>query len=97
VTAPAVIIPPFTFKACSACGRGYTREEWLALPLVGIQPDLGGGSMELRNCVCRSTLAVDRCWHCEALVGDSEGSRCECRVIVTCAECGPAKHLGCNP
>src|SRR5690242_16378546 len=47
-----------TFKRCTACGHPYTREEWLALPLVGeISDEVERG--EHRNCSrCASTIAV---------------------------------------
>lgn len=42
---------------CS-CGAVYTLDAWDALPLVGVQRIPGEGSLELRNCTCRSTCAV---------------------------------------
>lgn len=45
-------------KTC-ACGRSYSRETWARLPLVGEMPDGDGGTLILRDCVCRSTIAVD--------------------------------------
>lgn len=54
------------FKSC-ACGRSFTREEWLALPFVGVgfydtDGDDGGPNddteaHESRNCPCGSTLS----------------------------------------
>jgi hypothetical protein len=44
-------------KVCRCCGRAHDAEKWQALHLVGIQesePDL-----ELRNCLCGSTLALE--------------------------------------
>lgn len=47
------------FKACG-CGRSYTRDQWHRLALVGIQlVDDEMGPLELRNCPCGSTHAVD--------------------------------------
>ena len=45
-------------KRCS-CGRAHTSEEWLKLPLVGLQRFPWGEVLELRNCVCGSTRAVE--------------------------------------
>lgn len=48
-------------KACS-CGRVYSPAEWLKLPLVGIQTFEGDDAppaLELRNCICKSTMAVE--------------------------------------
>jgi hypothetical protein len=44
-------------KECG-CGRQYSRETWSTLRLVGRQGD-DDGAIELRDCVCRSTIAVD--------------------------------------
>lgn len=51
-------------KVCS-CGRKYTRAAWKMLPYVGrtyVPADEEGPAddFELRNCVCRSTITVDR-------------------------------------
>lgn len=43
-------------KRC-ACGRVHDSYAWAALPYVGIQEG-DGYALELRNCPCRSTLAV---------------------------------------
>lgn len=45
-------------KECG-CGRQYSRETWDQLHLVGRMPDGEGGELELRDCVCKSTIAVD--------------------------------------
>jgi hypothetical protein len=43
-------------RRCSCCGL---LVEWERLPLLGYQ-DMGDGSWaELRNCTCRSTLAIE--------------------------------------
>jgi CheY-like chemotaxis protein len=39
-------------KRCS-CGREYTRSGWVALPRIGEM-----GAVELRNCVCGSSIAL---------------------------------------
>lgn len=41
------------FKVCPCCRREHTRLDWLMLPWVGLFEGL-----ELRNCHCRSTIAV---------------------------------------
>jgi len=43
--------------ACS-CGRVYTKDEWARLPLAGIQYLSWGEVLELRNCSCTSTIAM---------------------------------------
>jgi hypothetical protein len=43
-------------KAC-ACGLTHSAASWRELPLIGRQDD-GVEVLELRNCACRSTLAV---------------------------------------
>lgn len=47
-------------KRC-ACGRRHAPLEWLTLPLVGVWPEeeTGGAALELRNCPCGSTIAVE--------------------------------------
>ncbi len=44
------------YKNC-ACGRAYTFEQWLALPLCG-RMHLPDATIELRNCTCESSLAM---------------------------------------
>ena len=41
-------------KRCPCCTRVYSRDEWERLPHIGSTADL-----ELRNCRCGSTLAVE--------------------------------------
>ena len=43
-------------KHCG-CGRNYTREEWERLTRLP-DWDLGGETLELRNCPCNSTLGI---------------------------------------
>ena len=45
------------YKHC-ACGRLYTLEDWLALPLCGRMHLPPQTTIELRNCVCESSLAM---------------------------------------
>jgi hypothetical protein len=47
-----------TLKRC-ACGATYTRKQWRDLPRVGEQYGNGNAVLELRNCKCGSTLAVE--------------------------------------
>lgn len=57
-------------KECR-CGQGYTAKDWERLRLVGYQPTVGIGALEMRDCRCGSTLTVDvaavrmRCPNCE--------------------------------
>lgn len=44
-------------KQC-ACGRSYTATTWRWLRKVGLMDDGAGGILELRDCVCRSTVAL---------------------------------------
>ena len=46
-------------KRCGCCGHEYTPAAWGRLPLVGVQPVPGWPSIELRNCPCGTTLAVE--------------------------------------
>lgn len=55
-TLPAPPLDPV--KEC-ACGLSYDRDEWQALRLVGVQ-HAGALDLELRNCVCGSTISVER-------------------------------------
>jgi hypothetical protein len=52
-------------KACSRCGRRYTREQWQALPRPGtrtpeetalVEAEL---RVEMRDCRCGGTMVVD--------------------------------------
>lgn len=54
----STIPAPPPIKVCG-CEREYTAADWRCLPLVGRQDDGDGGYLELRNCVCRSTIAVE--------------------------------------
>lgn len=48
----------FAAKRC-ACGACYaTRAEWAALPAIGVWRD-SVADLDLRNCACGSTLAVE--------------------------------------
>lgn len=63
-------------KRC-ACGRVYARSEWGRLRLVGHQDDGEGGLLELRDCTCKSTLAVQ--------VTESQ--------LASCQRCGNVEEL----
>lgn len=45
-----------TVKRCG-CGKAYTLQEWLSLPLVGDFRD-DEVFLEMRNCVCLSTISL---------------------------------------
>jgi hypothetical protein len=47
---------PLAVKVCG-CGRPYTAAGWARLPRVGVQDD-GVERLELRNCLCGSTICV---------------------------------------
>jgi hypothetical protein len=49
---------PGTVHACS-CGRRHTQAQWGALPFVGVQETSDGERLELRNCSCGSTRALE--------------------------------------
>jgi two-component system, cell cycle response regulator DivK len=58
VRGPVPSAPTAIVKQC-ACGREYTRDQWLALGLCGrIHVPGSGIALELRNCVCGSSIAV---------------------------------------
>jgi hypothetical protein len=50
-------------KVCGGCRRAHDEESWASLTFVGIQKlppgyeDLGIPDLEMRNCVCHSTIA----------------------------------------
>ena len=55
------LVTPAEKKKCG-CGRRYGPHEWVALRLVGYCGAASGDArqvLEMRNCVCGSTLAVD--------------------------------------
>lgn len=48
-------------KSC-ACGRSHSKSEWPRLQLVGVQKGIDDlPRLELRNCSCESTIAVEIC------------------------------------
>lgn len=44
-------------KVCG-CGIRHDAESWLTLRLAGVMELDGGRDLELRNCACRSTIAM---------------------------------------
>jgi hypothetical protein len=45
------------FKTCS-CGRSYTQDEWEQLPNRKLWELPWGEVLEMRDCVCRSTISI---------------------------------------
>jgi hypothetical protein len=45
-------------KRC-ACGAQYSRAEWTKLALVGRLTAADNDRLEIRNCVCGSSIAVE--------------------------------------
>ncbi|MHB8361311.1 MAG: hypothetical protein ACYDDC_05855 [Thermoplasmataceae archaeon] len=84
-------------KRCPCCGVQLAREDWLALPLVGVQQQAFESSSELRNCRCGSTIALPRCYTCDEAIAEGTGTDCDCGAIACCADCGPARHAGEEP
>ncbi len=51
-------------KACTCCALAYSAESWAALAYVGVMrvpaDDEGPAvDLEMRNCACQSTLAIE--------------------------------------
>jgi len=49
-------------KVCPCCVRAFTAADWARLPLLGdmlSEDETGTYRLELRNCSCGSTLAVE--------------------------------------
>jgi hypothetical protein len=53
-----------TIKRCGTCDRTFTRETWAKLKLCGDMPTFDDSdrpiTLELRNCACGSTLAIEK-------------------------------------
>lgn len=47
------------FKVCRTCHREYSQEQWDELPLLGRQMTEDREFLELRNCACGSTMAIE--------------------------------------
>lgn len=45
-------------KCCTCCGRVWLQSEWDELPSLGVQ-DYGDGKLDLRNCGCGGTMAME--------------------------------------
>jgi hypothetical protein len=54
----ATTLPAPAPKVCGCCGAEHDAYAWSRLPLVGVMTD-AVESIELRNCRCNSTLAVE--------------------------------------
>jgi hypothetical protein len=50
---------PQTFKVCGCDRRYETREDWQDLESRGVMSDGEGNWLELKNCECGSTIAVE--------------------------------------
>ncbi len=67
-------------KSCG-CGRSYDPEEWKGLAKCGVVKD-PLGDLEMRNCACGSTLAIEMCavdgcpWHASWTVEETLASYC---------------------
>lgn len=60
VATPAAAFRPDPVVAtCRCCSIHYPESAWGRLDYVGIQGDGAGGHLQLRNCACGSTLAVE--------------------------------------
>ncbi len=51
---------PIVGRVC-ACGLHHDTHSWKVLPYVGKMDAGNGGLLEMRNCPCGSTLAVELC------------------------------------
>lgn len=47
-----------TFPKVCSCGRSYTLREWEQLPEGKLWETDWGDILELRHCVCRSTMSI---------------------------------------
>lgn len=65
-----------SLKKCG-CGRVYeTMKQWLALPSMGRQFGVQGHSLDLRQCACRSTIALS--WELVSEAQDAMASGVYC-------------------
>ncbi len=57
------VIDP-VIKVCGSCDQHYTRATWGKLALCGDMPTFDDNdrpiTLELRNCACGSTLAIEK-------------------------------------
>jgi hypothetical protein len=55
--------PLMVFKICTCCGRTFSKAAWAELPSLGVMPGENAAGepcgLELKNCTCQSTLAVE--------------------------------------
>lgn len=71
------------------CGRSFTAQDWLDLYIVGVQESGTDYSMlDLRNCPCRSTIAIEvpLCVNPEVGLGPHLGTR---PLLALCARLAP--------
>jgi len=79
-------------KKCT-CGAAYSVVQWEELVHVGIQPGDGDRRLDMRQCVCRTTLArempedVSVCVCCGTWVDGGE-TKIVTPAGVQCSECG---------
>lgn len=55
---PPSTLPAPPPKVCTCCGTPHDAFAWSRLPYVGVMRD-EEGAIELRNCGCGSTIAVE--------------------------------------
>ncbi len=46
-------------KKCACCDRLYTRQRWELLECKGIVDYGGGYVLDMRDCVCANTMAIN--------------------------------------
>jgi hypothetical protein len=57
--APAGAVMSPVIKTCTNCGIKHTAGTWRVLRYLGDMDDGAGGKLVLKNCVCRTTLAIE--------------------------------------
>jgi hypothetical protein len=77
------MVPGTTFTKECGCGRFHTAEQWNALRLIGYQPAGERMLLELRDCLCHSTIAIE-----VPLVTPGEDVGIAC-----CRRCGRCEEL----
>ncbi|HLK36054.1 MAG TPA: hypothetical protein VKU41_04830 [Polyangiaceae bacterium] len=80
-----------TVKVCS-CGRPFDHAQWMKLPFAGVL-DGDGEKLDLRNCSCHSTIALELpesvsvCTGCGRWLGAGEPKVCGETSGVLCDPC----------
>lgn len=91
--------PATIAKRCS-CGLTYDRAGWEALQHVGIHTDgVTPERLDLRNCSCRSTVAVelpDTVSICEGCSVWVDNEKTVTHLGAFCAKCGPSRTKDCQ-